>query len=1085
MNAAIRWMTEHPVAAWLSMILLVGMGAITATNLPQKTFPEFALDAVSISVSYPGASPSEIQASIVQPIEDELSGVDGIDDITANISEGRGGVTVTFLDGEDIETKLDEIKTEIDGINVFPEDADDPVVVRADNSTRVLEIALHGSATERVLKEEARRLKDELTSLDGISFAEVTNVRDYEVSIEIDRNTLRAYGMSLDEVARIIGVNSLELPGGSIETESLSIPIRTLGRNYTRADFENIVIRANENGAQVYLRDIATVSDGFEDSDLSSRFNGDPSVSVNVYRVGDEQILRIVELAQEHLRTEFRPSLEEGIEATVWQNEGTQLQSRIDLLTKNAFVGLALVILCLALFLDVRLAFWSAMGIGISFAATFIVMGALGMSINMISLFGFILAIGIVVDNAIVVSENIYKNGERGLAPMEAAVKGTQRIAVPVIFSTLTTLVAFWPLLQMPAPLGSFLGDIPTVVMIVLTLSMLQALLILPRNLSNLDIGPNYRPNLVFRFIGGIRSVIDRGLKWFIKYPLDAMLRFCVNRIFIPIAGVIALMMLTIGLISYGYVRFSFFPEIQGEFVTAAVEMNDGTTFERTEDVAEGLRQAALRGGDRLQDTLPSDAPTVVVGQYTVVGIGAGGGGPVGGAPPVSPTIAQVVVEVTEASARDWETAAFERLWREEVGQIAGVNTLTISSSLVDAGDAISVELSLPGDADITPVVEELRAGLENIPGVFQILDDNSSGKLEYTLALKPEARLYGVTLQDLALQTRNGFFGIEATTVQRGQDNVAVMVRYPSEDRDSLADLLDTRISTPSGDLIPLSTVATLAEGLAPSEILRRNGRQVTTVTADVDESIITNGEANRIIREELLPPLIAANPGLNASFGGEQETQGDAQAALGQALGIALFVIFALLALIFRSFVQPLVVMLAIPLGLIGAVTGHLILGIPLGLLSFFGIIGLAGVVINNSLVMIDLYNEYLAKGYAVKDAVVEGTKDRFRPILLTSVTTFLGVYPLIMETSLQAQFLIPLAVSIGYGVLIGTVVIVFAIPAVFMLVHNITAGVKAVARALGGQEADDGQTVSDEPEPEAAPQMRPIHTPLKAAE
>ncbi|PTX54190.1 multidrug efflux pump subunit AcrB [Litoreibacter ponti] len=1053
MNAAIKWMTEHPVAAWLAMMLMVGAGALTAMNLPQKTFPEFALDSVSISVSYPGASPTEIQASIVRPIEDELSGVDGIDDITANISEGRGGITVTFLDGEDIEAKLDEVKTEVEGITVFPDDADDPVVVRSDNSTRVLEIAVHGDASEQVLKEEARRLKNELIAIDGISFAEVSNVRDYEISIEIDRDTLRAYGMTLGEVAQIVGLNSLELPGGSIETQSVAIPIRTVGRNYTQADFENIVIRANDTGAQVLLRDVATVRDGFEDSDLSSTFNGDPSVSVNVYRVGDEQVLEIVALAEAHLAQDFRPSLEQGIEATIWQNEATQLQSRIDLLTENAAIGLSLVILCLALFLDIRLAFWSAVGIGISFAATFIVMGILGMSINMISLFGFILAIGIVVDNAIVVSENIYKNGEDGAAPLEAAVKGTQRIAVPVVFSTLTTLVAFWPLLQMPAPLGSFLGDIPTVVMIVLTLSMLQALLILPRNLSNLDIGPDYRPNIVFRMIGAVRRVIDRGLQWFIRNPLDAILRFCVTRFLVPIAGVIALMTITIGLITHGYVRFSFFPEIQGEFVTAAVEMNDGTTFDRTENVAETLRLAAIRAGDRLQETLPDDAPDVVIGQYVVVGIGAGGGGPTGDAAPTAPTLAQVVVEVTKASARDWETAAYEALWREEVGQIAGVNTLTISSSLVDAGDAIAVELSLPGEQDISPIVSELREGLSSVPGIFQILDDNSSGKLEYKLELKPEARLYGLTLQDLATQTRNGFFGVEATTVQRGQDSVEVVVRFPSDDRDSLSDLLDTRIATASGDLIPLSTVARLVEGLSPSEILRQNGRRVTTVTADVDESVITNGEANRIIREDLLPPLLEANPGLNASFGGEQETQGDAQAALGQALGIALFVIFALLAMIFRSFVQPLVVMIAIPLGLIGAVTGHVILGIPLGLLSFFGIIGLAGVVINNSLVMIDLYNEYLDRGYAVKDAVVEGTKDRFRPILLTSITTFLGVYPLIMETSLQAQFLIPLAVSIGYGVLIGTGVIILAIPAVFILVHHISTGVASVLGGLTG--------------------------------
>ena len=1062
MNAAIKWMAEHPVASWLLMIIVVAGGALTASNMPQKTFPEFALDSVSITVSYNGASPTEIQDSIVRPIEDELSGVDGIDDISGTISEGRGGVTVTFLDGEDIEAKLEEIKTEVESITTFPDDAEDPVVVRSDNATRVLEIAIHGDTTERVLKEEARRLKDELIAIDGISFAEIANTRDYEVSIEIDRDTLRAYGLTLGEVARVVGVNSLELPGGTIDTQSVAIPIRTIGRNYTQSDFENIVIRSSDSGAQVLLRDIATVKDGFEDADIASSFNGTPAVSVNVYRVGDEQILNIVDLAQQHLNDSYRPSLEQGIEATIWQNEATQLQSRIDLLTKNAVIGLGLVVLCLALFLDVRLAFWSAAGIAISFAATFIVMGAMGMSINMISLFGFILAIGIVVDNAIVVSENIYKNGENGLSPQEAAVKGTQRIAVPVIFSTLTTLVAFWPLLQMPAPLGSFLGDIPTVVMIVLSLSLLQALLILPRNLSSLAIGVTYTPNLVFRALGSVRGIIDRALKWFIQNPLDAALRFCVRRFLIPIAGVVALMMLTIGLLSYGYVRFQFFPSIDGEFVTANVEMTDGTTFQRTADVAETLRIGAIRAGERLQETLPNGAPNVLIGQYVVVGIGAGGGGPTGDAAPTAPTLAQVVVEVTRASERSWETADFEALWLEEVGRVAGVNSLTISSSLVDAGDAIAVELSLPDGEEIEPVVAKLREGLTNIPGVFQIEDDASSGRLEYKLALKPEARLYGLTLQDLATQTRNGFFGVEATTVQRGQDSVDVMVRFPSEDRDSLSDLLDTRIATPSGDLIPLSVVARLEEGVSPSEIQRQNGRRVTTVTADVDQSVTTNGEANRIIREELLPPLMEANPGLNAGFGGEQETQGDAQAALSQALGIAVFVIFALLALIFRSFVQPIVVMIAIPLGLIGAVTGHYMLGIPLGLLSIFGIIGLAGVVINNSLVMIDLYNEYLAKGHDVVDAVVEGTKDRFRPILLTSVTTFLGVYPLIMETSLQAQFLIPLAVSIGYGVLIGTGVIIFAIPAIFVLLHRITAGIGSVLGAL----FDDGSPERDVP-------------------
>lgn len=1034
MNGIIKWMAEHPVAANLTMILVVAVGILSAMSLPQKTFPEFSLDSVSISVNYPGASPLEIQQSIVQPIEDQISSVDGIDEVTANISEGRGGVTVTFLLGEDIAEKLDEIKTEVDRITVFPDDAEEPVVVQPSPSTRVLEIAIHGNASERVLKEHAERLKDELVMLDGISYIEVGNVRDYEISIEVDRDTLRAYGLTLSDVANIINANSLELPGGQIKADTLTVPIRTLGRNYTRTEFENIVIRGGENGAKVYLRDIATVIDGFEDTDLSSNFQGERSASVNVFRVGEEQVLTIVDTAKTYLNEEFINSLPPGVNATVWQNDADELQSRIDLLTNNAAIGLALVILCLTLFLDFRLAFWSAVGIGISFAATFAILPFLDMSINMISLFGFILAIGIVVDNAIVVSENIYTNGEKGLKPQEAAVKGTQRVAIPVIFSALTTIVAFTPLMQLPGTLGKFLTDIPVVVIIVLTLSLFQALIILPRNLSRLDVSADYRPNIVLRVLNAIRSVFDKALKWFINHPLDALLRFCTNRILVPIAGVVALMFLTVGLLAHGYVKFNFFPSIDGKFVTADIQLVDGTTFTRTENVAEHIRASALRAADRLEAELPQGSQ-VLQGINVVVGRGPAAGGPEGGSASESASVANVVAQVTDPELRSWPTSDFERAWREEIGDVPGIKSLTISAELVGAGDAIAVELSLPEGEDIDPVVEELRAGLAAIPGVFSIRDDNSAGRVEYNLVLKEDARVYGLTLADLAQQTRNGFFGVTALSVQRGAENVDVVVRFPQDERNSLSDLLDTQIATPSGDLIPLSTVAEIREGLAPSEILRRNGRTITTVTADVDPSVITGGEANAIILSDLLPPLTAAYPGLIAEFGGEQRTQGDAQAALGQALGVALFVIFALLALVFKSYVQPIVVMSAIPLGLIGAVTGHLIMDLPLTLLSIFGIIGLAGVVINNSLVMIDLYNEYIGKGMEVREAVIQGTKDRFRPILLTSLTTFLGVYPLIMETSQQAQFLIPLAVSIGYGVMFGTVIIVLAVPAIFI--------------------------------------------------
>lgn len=1035
MNPVIKWMTEHPVAANLTMVLVLVVGLLSLFAIPQKTFPDFTLEVVDIRVVYPGASPGEIEQSIIRPIEDQISGIDGVDEVTATAREGSGQVSVALLLGADVAEKLDEVKTEIDRITTFPEDAEEPTVTQRSNRSRALEIAIHGPVPEQVLKEEAERLKSELTQLPSVSFVETANLRDYEISIEVDRDTLNAYGLTLAQVSQIVAANSLELPGGEIETATLSIPLRTLGRNYTRADFENIVVLTNDAGAKVFLRDIATVIDGFEDSDISARFGGNPSATVNVFRVGDEQLLDIVADVKVHLDESFRASLPAGVDVTLWQNDADELQSRLDLLIENAVLGLALVVLCLTLFLDFRLAFWAAAGIAVAFAASFAVLNAIGMSINMISLFGFILAIGIVVDNAIVIGENIYKNGEAGLSPMDAAVKGTQRVAVPVVFSALTTVVAFMPLFEMPGTLGKFLGDIPAVVIIVLLLSLLQALFILPRNLSRLDVSPSYRPNIVLRGLNAVRRVIDRGLQWFIARPFDAALRFATRYWLVPIGAVIGMMIVTVGLLAHGYVKFNFFPAIDGKFVTANIEMVDGTTFDRTETVAEQVRLAAVRAGDRIAANLPMDEAAVVENIAVVIGQGAGGGGPAGGTATTGATLANVVVRVTDPELRDWPTRDYVAAWRDEIGDIAGIKVLDVSSALIDAGDAIAVELSLPDGQDIAPVVDALREGLRGIPGVFSIRDDLSAGRLEYKLSLREDARIYGVTLSDLASQMRNGFFGIEATRVQRGRDDVRVFVRLPANQRDSLADLLDFKIRTAAGDLIALGDVAEITEGLAPTEILRRNARTITTVTADVDASVITSSEANALITAELIPPLAARYEGLIVEFGGEQRTQGDAGTALGKALAVALFVIFALLALVFRSYVQPLVVMVAIPLGLIGAVMGHMIMGLPLTILSIFGIIGLAGVVINNSLVMIDLYNEYLDKGHALRAAVIEGTKDRFRPILLTSLTTFLGVFPLIMETSLQAQFLIPLAVSIGYGVLFGTAIILLAVPAVFI--------------------------------------------------
>ncbi|MEM9348862.1 MAG: efflux RND transporter permease subunit [Pseudomonadota bacterium] len=1079
MNGALKWMAEHPVAGNMIMIIVLIAGIASALSVRQTTFPEFDLDTVSITVDYQGAAPGEVAQSIIQPIEEQLASIEGIDEINATASEGSASVSVSFLAGEDIMEKLDEVKTEVDRITVLPENADEPIVIRPSNTSRVLEIAIHGNASLRTLVEEAERLKDELTLLDGVSFVETQNVPEREIAISFDRDVLSAYQLTLTDIARIVGENSLELPGGDVDSADVSVPIRTLGRNFTAEEFGDIVVRTSDNGAQVFLRDIATITDGFEDNDLAQFYAGETAVTVNVFRVGDEQVLEVTEIARGHIDQSFRPSLPTGVSATIWQDESVVLQSRLDLLIKNAFTGLMLVVICLALFLDVRLAFWCAANIGIAFAGTFVIMSVIDVSINMLSLFGFILAIGIVVDNAIVISENIFKNGEKGAEPQEAAVRGVQRVAVPVIFSALTTLVAFTPLMQMPAPLGSFLIDIPIVVMIVLTLSLLQSLFVLPNNLSTMRVGPAYRAPFAFRPLGWIRSAIDAGLQWFIRHPLDLALRFVTRRFLVPIAGVVAAMMLTVGLVAHGYVKFEFFPSIDGEYVNANIDLVDGTSLARTQAVAERITLAADRASERMVETYGMET-SPIVDVNTVVGRSAPGGGPFASAPSINSSVASVTVQILAPEDRVWPTSAFETVWVEEIGDIAGLSSLTVSSSLVDAGSAIALELSVPDGTDVTPVVEDIRAQLRAIPGVFGIQDDATAGRTEYTLALRDEARLYDVTLNDLASQIRNGFFGIEATRVQRGSDDVQVTVRYEDDDRQSLVDILDTDIRTASGAIIPLSVVAQIEQGVAATEIIRRDGRTITSITADVDTALITGQEANAIIQSDLLPVLNEKYTGLSVDFGGEQRTQGDAQAALGQATLLALLIIFALLALIFRSYIQPVVVMIAIPLGLIGAIVGHYILGVSLGLLSVFGIIGLAGVVINNSLVMIDLYNEYLDRGMSTRKAVIEGTKDRFRPILLTSVTTFLGIFPLILETSLQAQFLIPLAVSIGFGVLFGTVIIVLAVPAFFIAQtrlfltyrrEDVSPAVAGDEPGVGGESGQDKTALPDRTFPVAA--------------
>jgi multidrug efflux pump subunit AcrB len=1042
-------MARHPVAANLLMLLFVVAGLSSVLTMKQEVFPLIELDVLEVRVAYPGAAPDEVEEAIVQKVEEQIEGLDGVDRVTSVAAEGVGVVRIELSRGAQPSLKLDEVKAAVDRITTFPEESERPEVTQLVTRQRVIELAVFGKASEATLRELAQRIKDDLTATPGVSLAQVARVRDYEISVEVPNAALRAYGLTLQDVAATLARSSLDLPAGDIEAGGESILLRARGRNYVRADFERVVVVSAKTGAQVRLFDIARIDDGFRDDDLIMRFNGKPAAFVQVFRVGEDKVLDVVGKVNDYLENTLRPSLPPGIEVLVWRDDSAEFRNRRDLLVKNGAIGLALVLAALALFLDLRLAFWVAAGIFVSFVGTFAVMPFLGLSINMMSLFGFILAIGIVVDDAIVTGENIYAENERGTPEMEAAVLGSQRVAIPVALAVSTTIAAFVPLLFAPGTLGKFLFQIPAVVIIVLALSVLEAVFILPHHLAHLRV-IGYAPRTwIGSRLADARHAVDRVLRRFIDGPLDASLRFTTAHYGVVIAAAFSIFLLTVGAITAGQVRFVFFPQVEGRYVTASLELAPGATAETTLAAALEVERAGREAAASLPDPSGRDlvnAVYVTVGQQEATGPGAAGAlGLLQG------NKASIVFELLDPEVRSVPSGDFERRWREAAGQPPGVRKLTFASNVIQLGSPVQIELSARSPEGLAQAVQAVQEDLRKIEGVSDVRDDRDPGKQEVQFELKPSARALGLTLESLALQVRAAFFGAEALRVQRGRDEVRVYVRLPESERASLDDLARYRIRTPSGAFVPLHEVAALSLGYGPSTIVRRHGRRVSTVFAEVDSRVITGQQVNARLTGEVIPALQAQIPGLTYTMGGEQREQARTLPSLARNFVLAVFCMYALLALAFRSYVQPLIVLASIPLGLVGAVLGHVALGLPMGLTSLFGVVGLAGIIVNGSLVLIDFFNEERARGKPADEALRDACKGRFRPILLTGVTTFLGIFPLIIEKSIQAQFLIPLAVSIGVGVLVGTVIQMLLTPALVMAVEGLRSRfARAPARA-----------------------------------
>ncbi|PLY05999.1 MAG: AcrB/AcrD/AcrF family protein [Desulfuromonas sp.] len=1055
MKGPIRWMTENHVAANLLMAVLIIGGIMKAPDITQEVFPEVDLDRVQVSVAYPGAGPEEVEEGILLKIEESLTGLDGVKQLKASANEGIGVVTAEVYQESDVDDVLQDIRSEVDRITTFPEDAEQPVVSKMLRRREVISLVVYGDVPERTLREQAETLKDELLALPNITQVDLSGVRPLEIAVEISQENLRRYGLTLEQVAQRIRAASLDLPGGTIRTEGEQILVRTKERRYWANEYAELVMLATADGTSVKLGDIATVRETFEETDEAGRYNGQPAAMLKIYRIGDQKPIEIAETVIDFAETRQK-DLPQTIRLASWNDSSEIFASRMNLLQKNAFLGLILVIIVLGLFLELRLALWVMLGIPISFFGTLFVMPWIGVSINMVSLFAFILALGIVVDDAIVVGENIFElRQKRDKTFIEAAIEGAREVSVPVTFAILTTVAAFMPLVFVAGMMGKFIKVIPAIVISLLVVSLIECLFVLPSHLAHSK-KRSKEPQGLLGLIERNRKRFGHGLERFVHGPYRRILELNLRYRYASLAIGIAAMILTIGLVRGGIVKFTFMPDVEGDRIVATVQMNRGTPIEETTAVVRRIEQAALDTVAEFDAQL-EDGRSVLRGIYSLDGATAATGGPAGGAGSSASYLGSVAVLLTRSENRDISTADIRRVWEEKVGQFPGVRSLSFASNLVRLGANIDVQLAHDDFAVLEKASDRLREALSEYPGVSDIEDTYAKGKRELKLKLSDAGRSLALTEFDLARQVRSAYYGAEALRLQRGRNEVKVIVRYPQEDRAFLASLENMLIRTPDGGEIPLLRAADVSEGRGFSSINRTDRKRVINVSARVDSKVNNAQEILDELRSELLTALTHDYPGLEYSLEGEESERRDSIQSMKAGFKIALVMIFVLLAIPFRSYSQPLLIMSAIPFGMVGAVLGHLIMGYNLSLLSLFGLVALAGVVVNDSLLLIDRANSNRRYGLDSHDSLVEAGTRRFRPILLTSLTTFFGLSPMIVETSVQAKFLIPMAISLGFGILFATGITLLLIPALYLILEDIRSLFKFSNKHFEADKAD----------------------------
>lgn len=1013
-RGVIAWFAHNAVAANLLMFALLIGGLIMMGRTKAEVLPLIDPRTVSITVEYPGATPQEVEDGITRRIEDAVIGLEGVDRVSSASSENIGTVTLELSDFADSKSVKEEAQSAVDQLDEFPpQDANEPSVTIVKAVSSVMRLIVAGDVGEKVLKQTAETLRRDILATDGVSMVTLQGSRDYEISIEVSEDALSAYGLRIDQVAAAVRASSVSLSLGTVRTSGGDILLRTDTEARDAAAFAEIIVLSDADGQRIRLGDIATIKDGFVEVPLTNTYNGAPAVFLQIDAAGDEDAFAVRQAVSDYLDAYIPPA---GIEILGVADTTEIVGDRINLLARNAIMGLALVFVFLALTLDLRLAVWTSIGIPAAFLGGFILFGQFT-TINMTSLLGLIVVLGIVVDDAVVVGENIHEQQERHGAGLLSAIRGAQGVFVPVLVGVSTSMIAFATLLQSTGLIGQMLRPVPIVVLSVLFMSLVEAFLILPGHLAH---GRDWSTGAMLKLKTAVQAGMN-GVRDRVFLPLT---RLCVRFPYVMVASALSLLIATSGLVSGGHVRFIFFPTVEGDEITVSLEMPAGAPFEQTES-------AMRRVIDALDDGLGDAAPdlyrslSVTTGGRLSSGFGASG-------TEQRVEIAVATLELAPAESRSLTSAEIERRWRNAVGPIPGVKALTFESSGLSSGADVSFNLSHPDDDVLLAAAYELVERMEAVEGVSEIGSTAQPGKRQIEFALTAAGTAAGLTVDDLARSVRRSYFGEEVQRFQRDGEEVEVFIRFPEEDRRSLADLARLRIPLPSGEEVALTSVASIEETRSFVTIDRVDGQRVITISADVDEAVTTPNAVTDLLQTGVLAHLKTDIPRLRVSSEGQARSQAEEMAGLAQNFLIAMLLIYALIASVLRSYVQPLVIMAIIPFGLVGAVLGHMLLGYDLSFLSLFGVVALSGVIINDSIVLIDYFNALEKQGGDRLDNIVEAVKRRFRPILITTLTTFIGLIPMISETSIQAQFLIPMALSIAFGILFSSLLILLLVPA-----------------------------------------------------